>query len=267
MAVFSVDRSARTAGPVRRLYGFCVGRGRWVAALAVVLVGMVSATQKLPAFKIDKSSAAAKALESKIEKVSYALGVNLAGQLKAQLIEVDPDVLMRGLRDALSGSQTLLTDVEVRAAVKAVQEEARTRRTALQRAQVRLRQDGAAKDRNTPADAPARLIVWFKLDPRLATGVYGGERWVAPPSYTQVGQGTTCTIEAKALDLDNAKWTATDPAMVSITPGKGGNMKIVVQRAGESRIHINSQGLVKEKELTVKAEFRNHVLQVEISQS
>ena len=48
------------------------------------------------------------------ERTSYALGMNLGTQLHAQAVEVDPELLLKGLKDALSGGKTQMTEEEVR---------------------------------------------------------------------------------------------------------------------------------------------------------
>jgi len=63
-----------------------------------------------------KEGAAAAAAFPKFEdRFSYALGMNLGGQLHKQSIEVDTNLLMEGLKDALAGGKTKLTEEEVRA--------------------------------------------------------------------------------------------------------------------------------------------------------
>jgi FKBP-type peptidyl-prolyl cis-trans isomerase FklB len=48
------------------------------------------------------------------DKISYAIGADLANKLKASSIDVDRVMLTRGLNDALSGSKPAMTDDEVR---------------------------------------------------------------------------------------------------------------------------------------------------------
>jgi hypothetical protein len=243
---------------------FIVRHRRLALVSAVAVVVGVFATQKVPAFRND-NGATAKTLATKTQKASYALGVNLASQLRSQLIEVEPDLLTRGLRDALAGSKTLLSDTEVRTALKEMQLDARGKRDALKRAQSRLRHQNAGDANPTADDLAKRATVMFKLDPRLASGVYGGERWVAPPTYTRVGEGKTCTIDAKVPHFDRPTWTASDPDMVTVTPtNDASGVRIVVLRPGESTIRIDSNQV--SKTLKVKAEYRNNVLQVEIAQ-
>ena len=54
-------------------------------------------------------------------KASYALGMNvgtgLGAKLKEQSVEIDQAILVRGLKDALAGGKTLLTEPEARAAL------------------------------------------------------------------------------------------------------------------------------------------------------
>jgi FKBP-type peptidyl-prolyl cis-trans isomerase len=71
-----------------------------------------------PAAAADKTE-----LKTQKEKLSYALGMNMGGGLKTNSIDVDADVLAQGLRDALAGKSTLLTDQEARETIMTVQRE------------------------------------------------------------------------------------------------------------------------------------------------
>jgi FKBP-type peptidyl-prolyl cis-trans isomerase FklB len=64
------------------------------------------------------------------EKLSYAVGMNLGRQFKAQSVDVDPDMLARGMRDTLAG-KTALTEDEARAVMEAFQNEMRTKQQAM----------------------------------------------------------------------------------------------------------------------------------------
>jgi FKBP-type peptidyl-prolyl cis-trans isomerase FklB len=57
------------------------------------------------------------------EKASYAIGMNLGGGLHRQNVDVDSAALVQGLKDALAGGKTLLTDDEARAALMQLQKE------------------------------------------------------------------------------------------------------------------------------------------------
>jgi hypothetical protein len=114
------------------------------------------------------------------------------------------------------------------------------------------------------------MAISFKLDPRLASGTYGGERWVSPPMYT--GAAAQDTVEGRVEGFDakgrplniSAKWVPSDPEMVTVSPGEGRQVRIVVKRAGETRLQVSSQGV--SRELVIKAASRNSGMLVEITQ-
>jgi FKBP-type peptidyl-prolyl cis-trans isomerase FklB len=74
-----------------------------------------------------KKPTAALSLKTQKDKFSYALGMNLGKNLHQQSVEVDPNILARGLKDALTGSKTLLSDDEARATLTAAQAEVRAK--------------------------------------------------------------------------------------------------------------------------------------------
>lgn len=68
------------------------------------------------------------------DKDSYAIGMNIGKSLHRDAVEVDPQILLRGLKDAMYGSKTLLTDDEAKAAMSTLQ--AQVRKTQEEKAQV-----------------------------------------------------------------------------------------------------------------------------------
>jgi FKBP-type peptidyl-prolyl cis-trans isomerase len=70
-------------------------------------------------------SAASLALTTTKDKFSYAMGMNLGTSLHRQSVPVDPNILLRGLKDSLAGGKTLLTDDQAKAALTEVQNELR----------------------------------------------------------------------------------------------------------------------------------------------
>jgi FKBP-type peptidyl-prolyl cis-trans isomerase FklB len=70
-------------------------------------------------------SAAPLTLKTQKEKFSYALGMKMGANLKKQEVPVDPAILARGLKDALAGGKTLITDDEAQAALNDVQNDLR----------------------------------------------------------------------------------------------------------------------------------------------
>lgn len=80
------------------------------------------------------------------EKVSYALGVNLANQLRTQRIDVDPDALGKGLEDGLRGTGLRLSAHEVQSIVANLQRQAKEAQATRREDQMRGRRELA--DRN-----------------------------------------------------------------------------------------------------------------------
>ena len=66
-------------------------------------------------------------LKTQKDKVSYALGANLGMNLHKQSVEVDPAIVLRGLKDALAAGKMLLTDDEARAALVQLQADVRNK--------------------------------------------------------------------------------------------------------------------------------------------
>jgi FKBP-type peptidyl-prolyl cis-trans isomerase FklB len=66
-------------------------------------------------------------LKTQKDKVSYALGANLGMNLHKQSVEVDPAIVLRGLKDALAARKMLLTDEEAKAALMQLQADVRNK--------------------------------------------------------------------------------------------------------------------------------------------
>lgn len=70
---------------------------------------------------------AAATFKDQKEKFSYSVGMNLANSWKRQSIDVDPDTLAKGIKDALAG-KTALTEAEAREVLMAFQKEMSSKR-------------------------------------------------------------------------------------------------------------------------------------------
>lgn len=64
-----------------------------------------------------------KALQTTKEKQSYSIGADIGSKLKAQAIEIDPDTLALGIKDAVSGNKLLLTEQEINETLSTLQKE------------------------------------------------------------------------------------------------------------------------------------------------
>jgi FKBP-type peptidyl-prolyl cis-trans isomerase len=105
--------------------------------------------QAAPPTKARRAPAAKSAvppvLATQKDKFSYALGMNLGANLHKQSVPVDPNLVMRGLKDALAGGKTALTDDQARAALMEVQTEMRKKQ------QEQLQQAGGANKKEGDA--------------------------------------------------------------------------------------------------------------------
>jgi FKBP-type peptidyl-prolyl cis-trans isomerase FklB len=93
---------------------------RWMIVLGMGLLAGAAVAQDAPA------------LQSQKEKLSYALGMDLGSQLTKQSVQIDPDLFLQGLKDALSGGKTRLTEADARAAITELQNELRSKQAAAQ---------------------------------------------------------------------------------------------------------------------------------------
>lgn len=85
------------------------------SAAALMSWGLVCAGQ-------DAKPAADPALKTQKDKVSYIIGLNMGRSMKADNIEIDTELLARGIKDALSG-KAALTDEQIQETMMAFQRE------------------------------------------------------------------------------------------------------------------------------------------------
>jgi FKBP-type peptidyl-prolyl cis-trans isomerase FklB len=68
-------------------------------------------------------TAAPLTLKTQKEKFSYAVGMKMGQNFKKQSVPVDVSIYTRGMKDAIAGGKTLMTDEEAQAAIQAVQKD------------------------------------------------------------------------------------------------------------------------------------------------
>ena len=86
-------------------------KAKWMMILALGLLAIPARAQDSAAPTTQK------------DKVSYGIGVQVAKTLKGQGVDVNPDLLIKGLRDALSGQKLLMSDDELNTTMSALQQE------------------------------------------------------------------------------------------------------------------------------------------------
>jgi FKBP-type peptidyl-prolyl cis-trans isomerase len=65
-------------------------------------------------------------LKTTKEKASYAIGLNWGKSMHRDSVDLDPNIILRGLKDGMAGGKTLMTDDEAKAAIDTFQVELRT---------------------------------------------------------------------------------------------------------------------------------------------
>lgn len=63
--------------------------------------------------------------KSEEDKINYAIGIQLIGNFKRQGLEIDLDMVTKGMRDALSGGKLALSDEELRRSIMVYQNAAK----------------------------------------------------------------------------------------------------------------------------------------------
>lgn len=86
-------------------------RFRWMAMLVVALVAVPAGAEE------------AKTLATQKDKVSYGIGMNIGMNLKRDGIDVDGNLLLKGLQDAISGGKTLMSEDEYAVTMNALQKD------------------------------------------------------------------------------------------------------------------------------------------------
>jgi FKBP-type peptidyl-prolyl cis-trans isomerase FklB len=64
-------------------------------------------------------------LKTEKDKTSYAIGMNIGKSMNKNSVDIDPNMVARGIKDALAGGKTLLTDDEAKTVMAAFQTEMR----------------------------------------------------------------------------------------------------------------------------------------------
>jgi FKBP-type peptidyl-prolyl cis-trans isomerase FklB len=107
-----------------------------------------TSTAKKPGTTVAKKPAAAGSvttLKDTKEKFSYALGLSLGTNLHQQDVDIDPNIVAQGLKDASSNGKHLLTDQEAAAVLTQMQGEVRQKQMAkMKEMESKNKADGAA---------------------------------------------------------------------------------------------------------------------------
>ena len=142
-----------------------------ILALAVGLLAIQASAQETATLTTQK------------DKVSYGIGVQVAASLKGQGIDVDPNLLVKGLKDALSGQKLLMSDEELSATMAAFQQE-------MVQKQTQARAQAAAENKKT---GDTILASNGKKDGVVTLPSCLGCRWLPGPEWP----ASPCTRRGK----------------------------------------------------------------------
>jgi FKBP-type peptidyl-prolyl cis-trans isomerase len=92
------------------------------SAAPAAKAGTTSAAQSTPAAKPEATPAQKpeSPLKTQKEKLSYAIGMQVGGTISKQGLDVDPNLLLQGLKDEMAG-KAIMTDQDVRATMMQLQ--------------------------------------------------------------------------------------------------------------------------------------------------
>jgi len=95
-------------------------KAHWIAVAGLGLLAMQAQAQNSGTAGTQPGQTAP---ATQKDKVSYGVGVQVARSLKSQGIDINPDLLVQGLKDALAGQKLLLSDDELNNAMASLQQE------------------------------------------------------------------------------------------------------------------------------------------------
>jgi FKBP-type peptidyl-prolyl cis-trans isomerase FklB len=84
-------------------------------------------------------------LDTQKDKASYAIGLNIGRSMKKDDVDVDPEIIARGMKDALTGAKPLLNDEETQTVLNTLQTDVRKHQQELyQQAVLKNKEQGDA---------------------------------------------------------------------------------------------------------------------------
>ncbi len=90
-------------------------------AVAPTVAPEVPAAPAAPEATAPGAVAPTHGLASVRDKVSYAIGHDIGNNMAEQFVDVDPEVMLRGLKDGLAGKEAVLSQEEIQAAMQEMQ--------------------------------------------------------------------------------------------------------------------------------------------------
>ncbi len=99
-----------------------LSKAKWILAAGLGLLA-IQAQAQAPTSGAPATQPGQAAPSTQKDKVSYGVGVQVARSLKSQGLDIKPDLLVQGVKDALAGQKLLMTDEELNNTMAALQQE------------------------------------------------------------------------------------------------------------------------------------------------
>ena len=122
--------------------------------------------------------------------------------------------------------------------------------------------DAQAKPQGVVPGVPtSRMVVAYRLDPSLTSGLFMGDRWVTPERYAFAQQGTRFVVQAKMQAIDDVgsdpldlsgNWSTQDPEMIALTREQDGVVTIEVRQPGTGTLVASAGGETKRLQVTAR---------------
>jgi len=206
------------------------------AVLLLVFVSGIAVAGEEPALKTQK------------DKVSYAIGLKIGSDIKNQSIDIDPNILAKGVSDALISGKFLLTEDELRETMTALQKDLSAKQQELIKALLDKNKkegdaflDGNKKKegvKTTPSGLQYKVIkegtgktpktsdtVKVNYSGKLIDGTeFDSSYKRGEPASFQVGGGIAGWTEALQLMKEGAKWQLVIPSNIAYGETGAGNV-------------------------------------------
>lgn len=107
----------------------------------------------------------------------------------------------------------------------------------------------------------SRMVVAYRLDPSVTSGLFMGDRWVTPERYAFAQEGTKFVVQAKMQAIDDegsdpldlsGNWASRDPEMVALTREADGVVTIEVRKPGRTELVASAGGQTRTLQVTAK---------------
>lgn len=140
---------------------------KYISALALVLAGLVLLAG------CNNKSGGSTTLTTKKDSISYMVGMNIGKNIKEQKIDVDPEVLARGVKDAYTGAPAQLTEAQGQKLMAALQQEVMEKQQEGKKAQADSNAQLGKKFRDDYAKQPGVVALPDGLEYKVLTEGHG----------------------------------------------------------------------------------------------